>query len=62
MGLTEGLTTIEATRLMLWYGLPIALVIAMAIVGGRWVRRHEGDFVGTEPGDGDREEHHEPPQ
>jgi hypothetical protein len=62
MGLNDGMSGFEGVIMMMRYALPAALVVALAVVGWRWVRRHEDEFVSTEPGDGDPEEHHEPPQ
>lgn len=62
MGLTDGMTSVEAAWLMLLYALPVALLIALVVVAARWVRRHDGEFSASEPGDFDPEEHHEPPQ
>ena len=62
MGLTDGLAAVEAAWLMLLYALPAALLLALIAYAVRWTRRHEHTFASSEPGDGDREEHHEPPQ
>lgn len=62
MGLTNGLATVEAVWLLLLYVLPAALLLALVVLIGRWLTRRDAIFVGTEPGDGDPEEHHEPPQ